>query len=220
VTADPDDLRLVEAMLFAATEPLEEAVIGSRLPEGADLQGILAALARHYEGRGVNLVRVAGKWAFRTAADLAPRLRVERAVTRRPSRAAVETLAIIAYHQPVTRAEIEEIRGVSLSRGALDTLLEAGWIRPGRRRKTPGRPVTWVTTDAFLEHFGLAGLEDLPGAEELKAAGLLDPRPASSIIRSKEDGAPLPESPDDEADQAEALGLPLEPEEADRSGED
>ena len=220
MTADPDELRLVEAMLFAATEPLEEAVIGSRLPEGADLQAILAALARHYEGRGVVLVRVAGKWAFRTAADLAPRLRVERAVTRRPSRAAVETLAIIAYHQPVTRAEIEEIRGVSLSRGALDTLLEAGWIRPGRRRKTPGRPVTWVTTDAFLEHFGLAGLEDLPGAEELKAAGLLDPRPASSIIRSEEDAAPLPESPDDEAEQAETLGLPLEPDEPDRSGKD
>src|SRR5690606_19690901 len=141
-------------------------------------------------------------------------------VTRRPSRAAVAALAIIAHHQPVTRAELEEIRGVSLSRGARDTWLEAGWIGAGRRPETPGRPATSVTSDAFLEHCGLAGLEDLPGAEELKAAGLLDPRPASSIIRSKEDGAPLPESPDDEADQAEALGLPLEPEEADRSGED
>jgi segregation and condensation protein B len=179
---DPQHLRVVEAVLFAAAEPQDEASLAERLPEGTDIAAILTTLVEHYAGRGIELIRVAGKWTFRTAPDLAPQLRIEREVTRKLTRAAVETLAIIAYHQPITRAEIEEIRGVSLSRGTLDTLLEAGWVRPGRRRETLGRPVTWVTTPAFLEHFGLNRLEDLPGIDELKAAGLLDARPAASVV--------------------------------------
>ncbi len=175
-------VRLVEALLFAAAEPLGDAVLRSRLPEDADLAAILADLERLYEGRGVNLVRIAEGWAFRTAPDLASRIRISRDVPRKPSRAAVETLSIIAYHQPVTRAEIESIRGVTTSRGTLDILMEAGWIRPGRRRETPGRPLTWITTKAFLDHFGLASLDDLPGVEELKSAGLLDTRPAIDTL--------------------------------------
>ena len=135
-----------------------------------------------YEGRGVNLTRVAGKWSLRTAEDLSAHLRIERKVSRKPSRAAVESLAIIAYHQPVTRSEVEEIRGVSVSKGSFDVLLEAGWIKPVGRRRTPGRPTTWGTTPAFLEEFGLDSLADLPGLDELKASGLLDTRPAGTII--------------------------------------
>ncbi len=171
---DRQDLRLLEALLFAASEPLDEATLTERLPPGADVAGLLARIAAVYAGRGVNLVRVAGRWGLRTAEDLAPYLRRHVDVSRRLSRAAVETLAIIAYHQPVTRAEIEEMRGVGVSRGTLDILLEAGWIRPRGRRRTPGRPATWVTTDAFLEHVGLESLDDLPGVDELRAAGLLD----------------------------------------------
>ncbi len=144
----------------------------------------MSELAGHYAARGVHLTRVAGKWAFRTAPDLAPHLRIETRVGRKPSRAAVETLAIIAYHQPVTRTEVEEIRGVAASKGTFDVLLEAGWIRPGARRRTPGRPVTWGTTPAFLEHFGLGELADLPGIDELKASGMLDTRPAGVIAET------------------------------------
>lgn len=182
MSATDGDLRLLEALLFAAAEPVDEAAMAARLPQGTELPPLMAALAARYAGRGVNLVRVGSRWAFRTAPDLAPRLRLERPVARKLSRAATETLAIIAYHQPVTRSEIEEIRGVGLSRGSLEMLLEAGWIRMGRRRRSPGRPVTWVTTDGFLDHFGLASLDDLPGVEELKQAGLLERRPTLTAL--------------------------------------
>jgi len=170
-------LRILEAMLFSSSAPLAERVIVARMPEGADVQGLLAELQAHYANRGVHLRRVGQGWAFRTAPDLGPHLRIETEVQRRLSRAALETLAIIAYHQPITRAEIEELRGVSLSRGTLDTLLEAGWIRPRGRRRSAGRPTTWGTTEDFLDHFGIETIEDLPGLDELKAAGLLDRRP-------------------------------------------
>ncbi len=179
-------LRLIEALLFATGEPVSDDTIAERLPEDSDVAALMAELAGHYAERGVNLHRIAGKWAFRTAPDLAPHLRVETRVARKPSRAAVETLAIIAYHQPVTRTEVEEIRGVAASKGTFDVLLEQGWIRPGGRRRTPGRPVTWGTTPAFLEHFGLDELSDLPGIDELKASGLLDTRPAGVITESAE----------------------------------
>jgi segregation and condensation protein B len=174
-------LRLVEALLFASAAPLDEAAIAERLPDTGDLPELLAELEAAYSARGVNVVRVAGGWTFRTAPDLAPRLRLEKSVARKLSRAAIETLAIVAYHQPVTRAEIEEIRGVAISKGTLDVLMEAGWIAPKGRRETPGRPVTWGTTDEFLMHFGLADRNDLPGIEELKAAGLVGPRPTIAL---------------------------------------
>ena len=174
MTAHPDALRHLEALLFAAPQPLAEAELAARLGDGADVPELLRQLAGHYAERGVNLVRLAGGWTFRTAADLAPGLANERTIARKLSRAAVETLAIVAYHQPVTRAEIEAIRGVVLARGTLDRLLEAGWIRPGGRREAPGRPLNWVTTPQFLAHFGLDSLAELPGLDELRAAGLLD----------------------------------------------
>ncbi len=180
---DAQNLRLLEAILFASAEALPERVLARRLPEGTDLAVLLEDLQRRYANRGVNLVRAGKTWAFRTAPDLASRLVLETRVPRKLSRAAVETLAIIAYHQPVTRAEIEEIRGVGVHRGTLDVLLEAGWIRLAGRRRTPGRPMTWATTDAFLDHFGLEKLSDLPGLEELKAAGLLDSGPAIQASR-------------------------------------
>jgi len=165
--------REIEALLFAAAGPLSEADLGRRLPEGADVAGAIAALQARYAGRGVELVCVAERWRFETAADLAWLMTEERDEPRRLSRAAQETLAIVAYHQPVTRAEIEAVRGVQASRGTLDVLLELGLVRMRGRRRTPGRPVTYGTTDAFLEHYGLASLADLPGAAEMKAAGLL-----------------------------------------------
>src|SRR5215213_7452910 len=165
--------REIEALLFAAAGPLTEAEIAARLPEGADVGGGLEELARRYDGRGVVLAQVAAGWRFQTAPDLAWLMTEERHEPRRLSRAAQETLAIIAYHQPVTRAEIEAVRGVQASRGTLDVLLELGLVRMRGRRRTPGRPVTYGTTDAFLEHYGLASLVDLPGAAEMKAAGLL-----------------------------------------------
>ena len=171
-------LRLLEALLFASAEPLDEAALARHLDEAADIRELLSALAEDYAGRGVNLVRLAGGWAFRTAPDLATRLRIERRVTRKLSRAAVETLAVIAYHQPVTRAEIEEIRGVALGKGTIDTLMQAGWVRPKGRRAAPGRPLLWATTPGFLAHFGLDTLAELPGVDELRAAGLLDLGPA------------------------------------------
>ncbi len=176
------ETRIVEALLFAATQPVSESFLAERLPEDADVAQVLAELKALYDGRGVNLVRVAGAWSMRTAPDLSPHLRIERKVTRKPSRAAVESLAIIAYHQPVTRGDVEEIRGVSVSKGSFDVLLEAGWIKPVGRRQTPGRPTTWGTTAAFLEEFGLDSLADLPGVDELKASGLLDARPAGAIV--------------------------------------
>jgi segregation and condensation protein B len=191
VTDRAQQLRLVEALLFAAAEPLTEQVLSSRLGREADLPQLLAALAANYEGRGVNLVRLAGGWAFRTAADLADALRVERPVLRRLSRAAVETLAIVAYHQPVTRTEIEEIRGVGIAKGTLDTLIEAGWVRPRGRRASPGRPLLWVTTPDFLVHFGLDSLADLPAIDELRAAGLLDLAPPAADA----DAGDRPEAP-------------------------
>ena len=170
-------LRLIEALLFAAAEPLGEDALARHLGEAADVTGLLREVAESYAGRGVNLVRLAGGWAFRTAADLAPKLRIERPVARKLSRAAVETLAVIAYHQPVTRSEIEEIRGVALGKGTIDALMEAGWVRPKGRRAGPGRPLLWVTTPGFLVHFGLDNLNELPGVDELHAAGLLDLAP-------------------------------------------
>lgn len=179
--ARTDILRLAEAVLFAAAEPLDNASIAAQLPDGTDVGEVIEDLRKLYAGRGVNVVNVGGKWALRTAPDLAERLKIERVSQRRLSRAAHETLAVVAYHQPVTRAEIEEIRGVSLSKGTMDTLLEVNWIRPGRRRNAPGRPLTWVTTEEFLSHFGIESLKDLPGIQELKAAGLIDQRPAVNI---------------------------------------
>lgn len=170
-------LRILEAILFSASAPITEKAIRERMPEGADAPALLEELRGIYANRGVHLLRVGKGWAFRSAPDLAPHLRVENTVPRRISRAAVETLAIIAYHQPITRAEIEEMRGVALSRGTLDLLLEAGWIRPRGKRRTAGRPVTWGTSEGFLDHFGLESLDALPGVDELKAAGLLERKP-------------------------------------------
>ncbi len=188
MTSCSEELRIAEALLFAASEPLSEAFIGERLPEGTNVRVLLTELRNHYEGRGVNLIRVAGKWTLRTAEDLAPLLRLEQTVRRKPSRAAIESLAIIAYHQPVTRTEVEEIRGVSVSKGSFDVLLEAGWIRPRGRRQTPGRPIEWGTTPRFLEELGLDSLKDLPGLDELKASGLIDARPAN-LVASERSGA-------------------------------
>jgi segregation and condensation protein B len=210
------EARIVEALLFAATEPVSTDFLAERLPEGTDIGAILEDIRNLYADRGVNLARVAGKWSLRTAEDLSPHLRIERKVSRKPSRAAVESLAIIAYHQPVTRSEVEEIRGVSVSKGSFDVLLEAGWIKPVGRRRTPGRPTTWGTTPNFLEEFGLDSLGDLPGVEELKASGLLDTRPAGTIIGdtgemyhdAEAEGAPeddKPEALDDGDDAGPAL---------------
>jgi len=192
--ARPEGLRLLEALLFAAGQPLDEATLARRLPDGVNVKEALAALKAEYATRGVNLVRVGKKWMFRTADDLSWLLTKETVETRKLSRAAVETLAIIAYHQPVTRAEIEDIRGVIISKGTLDTLMEAGWIMPKGHKQTVGRPATWVTTDAFLLHFGLADVGDLPGVEELRAAGLIGPRPVTTLTEI----APLPEEPAEE----------------------
>ena len=181
-------LRILEAMLFASHAPLSEKDLAVRLPEGANIVGMLDELKAQFANRGVHLTPVGTGWAFRTAPDLAAYMEIEKSVVRRLSRAAVETLAIVAYHQPITRAEIEEIRGVSLSRGTLDILLEAGWIRPRGRRQVPGKPITWGTSDAFLDHFGLESLSALPGVEELKAAGLLDKRQSWSPIMEIEAG--------------------------------
>ncbi len=197
--------RLVEALLFASAAPLTEADLAARLGPDTDVRAILARLAERYDGRGVQLVAVGGGWAFRTAEDLGPHLRLTRETHRKLSRAAIEALAIIAYHQPVTRGEIEEIRGVQLSKGTMDALLEAGWIKPKGRRNSPGRPVTWVTTPGFLDHFGLTSLDDLPGVEELKAAGLLDRRPGITTLAmrgeeaepSATEDAPDPDSSSD-----------------------
>ncbi len=166
--------RMIEALLFASARPLGIEELNDRVPDDVNVADVLGTLAEHYAGRGINLVELGGKWMFRTASDLAFLLRKELEEPRRLSRAAVETLAIVAYHQPVTRAEIEDVRGVSLSKGTLDVLMEAGWVKPRGRKRSPGRPVTYGTTEDFLVHFGLSSVKDLPGLEELKAAGLLD----------------------------------------------
>jgi len=201
-------LRIVEALLFASAEPLAPADFAGYLGEGVEVEQLLAVLSERYSERGVNLVRRGDKWAFRTAEDLGFLLRREETESRVLSRAALETLSIIAYHQPATRAEVEEVRGVATGKGTLDLLMEAGWVRMRGRRRTPGRPVTYGTTEAFLDHFGLESLADLPGLEELKGAGLLSSRlPPSMQIPLPFDG-PLREDEDplDPEDLAEALG--------------
>jgi segregation and condensation protein B len=195
--ARPEELRLLEALLFASAEPLDTATLAKRLPEGVDVKAALVQLQAEYATRGVNLVRIANKWTFRTAADLAWLMTRESTETRRLSRAAIEVLAIIAYHQPVTRAEIEEIRGVVTSKGTLDVLLETGWIRPRGRRKTPGRPLTFGTTESFLSQFSLEALGDLPGLEELKGTGMLDTRlPTGFTVPTPSDDPTLREDED------------------------
>jgi segregation and condensation protein B len=192
-------LRILEALLFASDSPLSEAALATRLPEEADVGSLLEELAHLYGPRGVNLVRVADGWAFQTAPDLAFLLAREAVEPRKLSRAAMETLAIIAYHQPVTRAEIEEIRGVATSKGTLDILLETGWVRLRGRRRAPGRPVTFGTTPEFLHHFGLETIGDLPGLEELKGAGLLEGTPPPGFK------VPLPSDAEALADDEDPL---------------
>lgn len=182
MSVDRDHVRIVEALLFAAEEPLDLGTISQRLPREVDVTVVLAALAEDYRGRGVEPVQVNGKWLFRTAPDLADALAENRVTPRKLSRAAVETLAIIAYHQPITRAEIEELRGVAVSKGTMDVLMETSWVRPRGRRQTPGRPVTYGTSDEFLIHFGLTNLNDLPGIDELKATGLLSAEPRNPSL--------------------------------------
>lgn len=203
-------IRIAEAMLFASAEPLGADAIRARLPQGADVAAVLSELQALYAPRGVNLVRVAGKWGFRTAGDLAYVLAPERPEPRRLSRAALETLAIVAYHQPVTRAEIEEVRGVSTSKGTLDTLLDTGWLRLRGRRRVPGRPVTYGTTPAFLEHFGLDAIGDLPGLDELKGAGFLEGNLAGELsVPLPSDDSTLREDEDAlEEDLLASLGGP------------
>jgi segregation and condensation protein B len=195
-----EELRILEALLFAARAPLDEKILASRLPAGIDVHALLQQLQREYAPRGVNLVRIGGKWTLRTATDLAWLLTHESVVTRKLSRAAIETLAIVAYHQPVTRAEVEEIRGVSTSKGTLDVLLETGWIRLRGRRKAPGRPVTYGTSEEFLSHFGLDVLGDLPGLDELKGAGLVD------AAMSADFAVPVPSDDPALRDDEEPLG--------------
>jgi segregation and condensation protein B len=189
-------IRIVEALLFQSAEPQSAAYLASKLPEGADLPGILSALRRDYSDRGVNLVEVAGKWQFRTAEDLGWLLRQENDAQAGLGRAALETLAIIAYHQPVTRTDIEQARGVSSSRNGLEALLVAGLVKPRGRRRTPGRPLTFGTTPAFLEHFGLSSLDHLPGREELQQLGLVDGPLPQILVTAEED----PLGPDDIVD--------------------
>ena len=194
--------RIIEAVLFASSAPVLTNDLASRLPIGTDIHAVLQDLQADYAARGINLNQIGGAWAFRTAADLGKNLQIDVMVPRKLSRAAVETMAIIAFHQPITRAEIEEMRGVSLSRGTLDILLEVGWIRPGRRRQSPGRPSTWVTSQAFLDHFALTDLGDLPGLEEMKAAGLLERQVGRTSIAIG-DGRDF----DDDEDDGEQLPL-------------
>jgi segregation and condensation protein B len=205
VEVDAQHLRLLEAVLFAALEPLTEDAISQRLPNGTPVIAALARLQEVYANRGVNLIKAGERWFFRTAEDLSEQLRVHIKVPRRLSRAAMETLAIIAYHQPVTRAEIEEIRGVGLSKGTLDALFEASWIGPKGRRRTAGRPVTWGTTNGFLTTFGIDAIGDLPGLDDLKAAGLLDKRPAIQITDTQE----VDEDENDPLDDEEPLEMDL-----------
>src|ERR1700759_1556447 len=210
-TARPEELRLLEALLFASTEPLDQATLAKRMPDGVDIKEALAQLQADYALRGVNLVRVANKWSFRTAGDLSWLMTKESTETRKLSRAAIEMLAIVAYHQPVTRAEIEEIRGVVTSKGTLDVLLETGWIRPRGRRKPRGRPLTFGTTESFLSQFSLEALGDLPGLEELKGTGMLDTRlPTGFTVPSPSDDPQLRED-EDPLEPGDDLELMLAP---------
>ena len=212
-------LRRLEALLFASSRPLSEAELAERLPDHEDVATSLRQLQLVYANRGVNLVEVAGGYAFRTAPDLAHLLREERESERKPSRAAMETLAIIAYHQPVTRAEVEEIRGVAVAKGTLDMLLQAGWVRLRGRRRTPGRPVTFATTPSFLEAFGLAAVADLPGLDDLKAAGLLEGVPPEGFaVPSPSDDDALEEDEDPLEDDVVADEEPAEPQDRDSGG--
>jgi segregation and condensation protein B len=209
-----ESLRMLEALLFAAAEPLDEKSLAARLPEGTDVKALLELLSEEYAGRGVHLVKVAGKWAFRTAADLGHLMTREAAEPKKLSRAAIETLAIVAYHQPVTRAEIEAIRGVTISKGTLDVLIETGWARLRGRRRAPGRPVTYGTTEAFLEHFGLNAIDDLPGLDELKGAGFLEGRlPSGFAVPMPSDDAQLRDDEDPLEDAELDLALAPAPEE-------
>lgn len=182
-------VRIAEALLFAGGEPMTAAALGERMPPGTDVAAVLMSMKRLYAGRGVELVEAGGAWRFQSAKDLAHLFAETRAAPRRLPKAAMETLAVIAYHQPVTRAEIEDIRGVSLSRGSLDLLLEIGWVRPRGRRRSPGKPLTFGTTETFLSHFGLVSLDALPGKDDLKAAGLIDPRVEAAFDVPKPDSA-------------------------------
>lgn len=197
--------RMVEALLFSATTPLSTDEIAKRLPVGSDAAEALRLLETRYAARGVVLVRVAGKWAFRTASDLGFLLRTEETTSKKLSRAAIETLAIIAYHQPVTRTEIEEVRGVAVAKGTLDQLLELDWIKLGRRRETPGRPVTFVTSEDFLDHFGLENVKDLPGLEELKASGLLEGGLSANFALPLDGDDAVDDGEDDDTDQGELI---------------
>jgi segregation and condensation protein B len=212
-------LRMLEALLFAAAEPLSETEIANRMPEGLDIAALLREVQAAYAGRGVNLRRTDQSWAFRTAEDLAFVLKRDVVEERKLSRAALETLSVIAYHQPVTRAEIEEVRGVTMSRGTLDVLLEAGWIRLRGRRRTPGRPVTFGTTPAFLDHFGLESISDLPGLAELKAAGLTESlgRADDTMPQPRDDAALMADEEPLEPDFLD-FDEPSEPEEGARAG--
>jgi segregation and condensation protein B len=198
-----DDTRAVEATLFAASEPLSVQDIAAYVGPDVDVKAALKSLAALYASRGINLVDRGGKWHFQTAGDLAHILRREREESRKLSRAGIETLAIIAYHEPVSRAEIESIRGVQISKGTLDVLMEAGWVRPAGRRETPGRPLTFATTPAFLAHFGLENRRDLPGIEDLRAAGLLDPVDLAFDALDLQ-GGDDPDTPDLESDDESA----------------
>jgi segregation and condensation protein B len=197
-----EDVRVVEALLFAAVEPVEPSLLASRLPIGCDVDAVMGELQRQYAGRGVNLVRAAGRWMFRTAPEMAWLLAREEREKRKLSRAAIETLAIIAYHQPVTRADVEEIRGVAVSKGAIDVLMEAGWVRMRGRRKAPGRPITYGTTPGFLIHFGLDNVSDLPGLDELQGAGLFEGKLPTGF------GVPRPDDAEMLRPDEEPLGDP------------
>lgn len=182
-----EQLNVLEALLFASAAPLSPQAMLERMPAETDLAVLLPALRERYDGRGVQLMEINGSFAFRTADSVAPALTLEKNVERKLSRAALETMAVIAYHQPITRAEIENIRGVATHKGTVDQLLELGWVKPGKRRETPGRPLTWLATNAFLDHFGLGSIMELPGLEDLKAAGLLDRRPAIDTVPDTRD---------------------------------
>lgn len=225
--SNEQNIRILEALLFASAEPVSTKDLHDRMPEGADVGGALMELKEQYKSRGVTLVESDGHWAFRTATDLAGVLEIQREAQRKLSKAAMETLAIVAYHQPVTRPEIENIRGVATHKGTLDTLMEMGWIKPGRRREAPGRPMTWVTTPEFLDHFSIESLSDLPGLDDLKASGLLDRRPAIEAIptgnlfeddveslEDSEDDDDQYEDDDDESDEIESETEEMEEEAA------
>ena len=205
-------LKILEALIFASAEPVPTKILEDKMPDNAEVVSLLEELKNDYEDRGINLVKIGKGWRFRTSPDISQALMVDRTVSRKLSRAAIETLAICAYHQPVTRAEIEEIRGVGLSKGTMDVLFEAGWIRPRGRRQTPGKPVTWGTTEGFLDQFGMENIDDLPGVDELKAAGLIDKRPAIQILGTRSDMATVIDRDElEEVPEESVVMAPLDP---------